>query len=178
MAKKNKLEAILSKIFKDPVCKMIFSADEKEINFPDLGEDDAIEVGAKATYDGQPAQGEIVGADGKTYVFDAGVLTAIVDPAEEQEITEDEMVEALAATLEFVGELSERLEKVEKESVGLKVEKDELKAKLEKAEKTIAALKGKSEPPKDEKKDKDEKKEGLSDLVAQWKNKKRTVKNN
>src|SRR5690606_6839516 len=171
MSKKNKLATLLAKLIgEESVCKMIFSADEKEINFPDIPEDGVIEVGATATYDGQPAEGSIVGQDGKTYVFEAGVLTAINDPAEEEEITEEEMVEALAATLELMADISERLEKVEKEAVGLKTDNTELKSKLEKAEKTITALKGKSEPPKDDdKKDKNQKKGTLSELIAQRK---------
>lgn len=170
MSKKNKLRDILNAIFKEEVCKMIYSADEKEINFPDLGEDDVIEVGATATYDGQPAEGSIVGQDGKTYVFEAGILTAIQEPGEEDDVTEDEMVEALTATLELVGELSTRVEKMEKETVGMKKENDELKEKLQKANAAIAALKGKSEPPKDDdKKDKGDKKGSLSQLIAQRK---------
>src|SRR5690606_8845162 len=98
-------------------------------------------------------------------------LKSIIDPAaEEEEITEEEMVEALAATLELMADISERLEKVEKEAVGLKTDNTDLKSKLEKAEKTITALKGKSEPPKDDdKKDKNEKKGTLSELIAQRK---------
>ena len=34
MSKKNKLKDILNALFKDDVCKMIYSADEKEISFP------------------------------------------------------------------------------------------------------------------------------------------------
>lgn len=170
MSKKNKLAALLAKLIGEEVaCKMIFSADEKEINFPDIAEDGVIEVGATATYDGQPAEGSIVGQDGKTYVFEGGVLTAINEPSSEEAPTEDEMVEALAETLEAMLDISKRLEAVEKEAVGLKTDNTELKAKLEKAEKTILALKGKSEPPKDEKKDKNEKKASLSELIAKRK---------
>lgn len=170
MSKKNKLAALLAKLIGEEVaCKMIFSADEKEINFPDIAEDGVIEVGATATYDGQPAEGPIVGQDGKTYVFEGGVLTAINEPSSEEEVTEDEMVEALAETLEAMLDISKRLEAVEKEAVGLKTDNTDLKAKLEKAEKTILALKGKSEPPKDEKKDKNEKKGSLSELIAKRK---------
>lgn len=174
--KKGKLRKILD-ILKgdDAVAKMIFTADEKELVFPEIEEDGVIEVGAKATYDGQPAEGEIVGQDGKTYVFEGGILAEIIDPsAEEEVVTEDEMIEALVETLELVSGLTERVEKVESEAVGIKAENDELKAKLEKAEKTINALKGKSEPPKDEKKDK-----GKGDnqpITAAWLQK-RKIKN-
>ncbi len=176
--KKSKLATLLAKILGEEVVnKVVFSADEKEIVFPDIAEDGVIEIGAKATYDGQPAEGSIVGQDGKTYVFEAGVLTAINDPAAE-DVSEDEMVEALAATLEFVGEISDRLEKVEKEAVGLKVDNTSLKEKLEKAEKTILALKGKSEPPKDGDKKDNKKVEGVSAIVANWSKTRKQVKNN
>lgn len=179
MSKKSKLATLLAKLIGEEVVnKVIFSADEKEIVFPDIAEDGVIEVGASATYDGQPAEGEIVGQDGKVYVFEAGILMEIKDQEAEDDIADDEIVEALAATLEFVGEISDRLEKVEKEAVGLKVDNTDLKDKLAKAEKTILALKGKSEPPKDSGKKENKKDEGVSSLVAQWRANKKQVKNN
>ena len=177
--KKSKLATLLAKILgEEDVNKVVFSADEKEIVFPDIAEDGVIEVGASATYDGQPAEGEIVGQDGKVYVFEAGVLVEIKDQEAEDDMADDEIVEALAATLEFVGEISDRLEKVEKEAVGLKVDNTDLKDKLAKAEKTILALKGKSETPKDDDKKENKKDEGVSSLVAQWRANKKQVKNN
>lgn len=163
--KKGKLRQILDILQSkgdEMVAKMIFTADEKELIFPDVEDDGVIEVGAKATFDGQPAEGEVVGQDGNTYVFEAGILTAIVEPVVEEEVTEDEMIEALTETLELVNELNNRVEKVEKEAVGIKTERDELKEKLEQAQKTINALKGKSNPPNDEKKEKGEEKQPIT----------------
>lgn len=78
--------------------KIVFAADEKEIDFYELGEDDEVTVGAKATIDGEDADGEIVGADGKTYVFAAGELIEI---REAEEVDPDaETVEVLTAKLE------------------------------------------------------------------------------
>lgn len=158
----SKILDILQSKEDEVVSKMIFTAEEKELIFPDVEEDGVIEVGAKATFEGKPAEGEIVGQDGKTYVFEAGVLTAIVEPETEDADTEDEMIEAFVETLGVITELADRIEKVEKESVGLKVERDELKDKIEKAEKTISALKGKSDPLKKDKRDKGEEKQPIT----------------
>lgn len=81
--------------------KLVFTADSKEIDFYELGEDEVVEAGAKATIDGQPANGEYTVPDvesgkAKKYVFESGILTEIVEL--EDESTED--VEALKAELE------------------------------------------------------------------------------
>lgn len=55
--------------------KKVMSADQREVDFYELEEDEPIEVGANATIDGAPAEGEVVMPDGETYVFAAGVLT-------------------------------------------------------------------------------------------------------
>lgn len=170
MSKKSKLQAILD-ILKgsEIVAKMIFSADQKEINFPELADDAPIEVGAKATYDGQPAEGEITGADGKVYVFAAGILSEIKDPAaEEDTLTEDQMIEALTATLEVAAELEGRVSTLETETVAVKKERDDFKVKLDSANAIIAKLKGSSPPPAEPPKDKG-KGDSVSSVVAQWK---------
>lgn len=177
MSKTNKLKAILNKVFGEEVInKVIFSADNKEVNFPDLGEDDPIEVGAKATYDGMPAEGEITTADGKVYLFEAGVLVEIKDEAKEDEISEEEMADALIATLEFAAETAERVDALEVSVVGLTKERDEAKDKLKKAEETIAKLKGSSKTPETDKKNKEEGKTTISDVVAKWKSNKNKKK--
>lgn len=73
------LFAPLAKLFKvkEPQAKMVKDANDVEIDFPDLADTDTIEVGAMATVDGKPAQGEYVMPSGETYVFDAGALTEI-----------------------------------------------------------------------------------------------------
>lgn len=184
MSKKNRLQTILKAIFEKEVNKMIFTADEKELMFPDIAEDGVIEVGAKATLEGQPVGGteeapvSIVGADGKTYMFVDSMVKEIVDSAsevEEEEVTTDELIDALAATLEYTTELSGRVEAVETEVTGIKKERDEAVSKLKIAEATIAKLKGSSKSPEDDKKDKDKKAETISATVAQWR-KNKTIK--
>ena len=65
--------------------KMVQDATGIEIDFTDLPDDAIPEVGAEAMIEGEPAQGEYVMPDGATYVFEAGVLSEIVeaDAAEE-----------------------------------------------------------------------------------------------
>lgn len=183
MSKKSRLQTILNAIFKEEIAKVIFSADNKELTFPDVADDGVIEVGAKATYDGQPADGEITGADGKVYVFAVGVLTEIKDPAVDpasdpalDEVTTDELVDALAQTLEYTTELSERVDALATEVTGIKKERDEAVDKLATATAMIAKLKGSSKEPETDKKDKDNKKETVSSIVAQWKKNKQTKK--
>lgn len=99
--------------------KIVFDAENTEIDFYELGEDDTIEVGAKANIDGQPAEGSVVIASGETYVFVAGELTEIV----EVEVEEEMDAEALAA-----------------ENEALKTQIEELTAKLETTETAKAEI--------------------------------------
>ena len=171
MTKKSKFQAILD-ILKgnEIVNKVVFSADQKEINFPELAEDATIEIGAKATLEGVPAEGEVTGADGKIYVFEMGTLTEIKDPAEaEEEVTEDQMIEALTATLEVASDLEKRVENLETETIAVKKERDEFKTKLDSANAIIAKLKGSSKPVEEQPVDKSKVKESVSNVVAQWK---------
>lgn len=171
MTKKSKFQAILDILTKKEIVnKVIFSADQKELNFPDLAEDAMIEVGATATYDGVPAEGEITGADGKIYVFAAGTLTEIKDPSQaEEDVTEEQMLEALTATLEVATQLETRVEALETETIAIKKERDEFKVKLDSANLIIAKLKGSSKPAEEDKQDKKKENEGAASIVAQWK---------
>ncbi|HYD91364.1 MAG TPA: ATP-dependent Clp protease proteolytic subunit, partial [Flavobacterium sp.] len=69
--------AILNKVIQD--------ATGAEIDFTELPDDGVIEVGAIATVDGKPAQGEYLLPDGFTYVFEAGELVEIIEPEEDAE---------------------------------------------------------------------------------------------
>lgn len=83
--------------------KKVMDAEQREVDFYELEEDEPIEVGANATIDGAPAEGEIVMADGETYVFAAGVLTEIrpkEEPADDNTDTELEALQAKIAELE------------------------------------------------------------------------------
>lgn len=180
MSKPSKLQAILN-ILKgetEIVNKVVYTADEKEINFPDLGEDDAILIGAKATVDGVPAEGEVVSADGTTYVFVGGILEEIKEATDdvESEVSEEEMVDALIQTLEVATSLEERVNAMEEQVTGLKTERDDFQAKLKVATETIAKLKGTSTTVVTEPVDKTDKKVTTSSVVAQWKTNKTNKK--
>lgn len=170
MTKKSKLQAILDIIKGNEIVnKTIYTADSKELVFPELDEESPIEVGAKATHNGQPAQGEITGADGKIYVFENGVLEAIKEVEVEEEITEEQMIEALTAVLEVAADVEQRVESLETETVAIKKERDDFKTKLESANAVIAKLKGSSKPAEETPVDKSKEQESVSSVVAQWK---------
>jgi ATP-dependent protease ClpP protease subunit len=80
--------------------KIVKSADEKELDFYELGEDDVIEVGAKAYYDGMDADGSFIMPDGETYVFVAGELMEILSEDETDTENKDEIIENLTKQLE------------------------------------------------------------------------------
>lgn len=176
MTKKSKFQAILDIIKgKEIVNKTIFSADQKELVFPELADDAPIEVGSKATYDGDSNfTGEVTGADGNIYVISAGTLTEIKDPNAEVEdaLTDEQMLEALTATLEVAAELEQRVQNLETETVAVKKERDDYKGKLDSANAIIAKLKGSSKAPDEQPKEKDKKAEGTASVVAQWKSNK------
>jgi hypothetical protein len=66
--------------------KVVQDATGAELDFADLADDATIEVGATATVDGQPAEGEYLLPDGYTYVFTAGELTEIIEPEDDAEV--------------------------------------------------------------------------------------------
>jgi len=65
--------------------KVVQDATGAEIDFTDLPDDAVIEVGAIATVDGAPAEGEYLMPDGYTYIFEAGELTEVIEPEEDTE---------------------------------------------------------------------------------------------
>ena len=182
MSKKNTLKAILNKLFLEDkvVNKVIFTADEGELNFPNVPEDGVIEVGETATYNGQSAEGEITGQDGMIYVFEGGVLQGINDPSEDMEdsedVSSDDILDALAATVELAVETSEKVDTLTSQVTGLKNENTELENKLKLAQETIAKLKGESKEVEENPKDKEVKKDTVSSKIANWKKNKNKLK--
>lgn len=182
MSLKSKLQEFLAQYKEEPVVnKTIYTADEKELVFPELPEDGVIEPGVKGTYDGMPAEGEIVGQDGLIYVFVSGMLEDIKEPMTEEEtvdeITIDEVAEGVLTALEIATELNSKFATMEEEITGLKTERDEAKENLAKAQETIAKLKGASKSPElEDKKEKEEVKTNVSSAVAQWKQRKNLKK--
>ena len=74
------LIAKAKKLFKEiigAVNKIVYTADQRELDFYELAQDQEVTVGAKANYDGVPAEGEHIMQSGETYVFENGVLMEI-----------------------------------------------------------------------------------------------------
>ena len=81
-----KFSAILNSFKKQIVNVVLQDANGVAIDFTEVAEGETPAVGAVATIDGQPAEGEYVMPDGSTFIFVAGELTEIVlvaDPNEE-----------------------------------------------------------------------------------------------
>lgn len=69
--------------------KLVQDATGAEIDFTELPDDGVIEIGATATVDGQPAEGEYLLPDGTAYIFEAGTLTEITEPEEGEAPTQE-----------------------------------------------------------------------------------------
>lgn len=80
----------------------VLDADQREVDFFELAEGDIIEVGAMANIDGMPAEGDVVMADGNTYVFVAGKLDEIIEATDPNE---DPNMDALAVANARIAEL-------------------------------------------------------------------------
>jgi ATP-dependent protease ClpP protease subunit len=81
--------------------KIVYTAEQTEVDFYELEEDEPIEVGANAKIDGAEATGEHVMENGDTYVFEAGVLTEIREKNAEGDGTEEEMAALKAEIAEL-----------------------------------------------------------------------------
>jgi hypothetical protein len=91
---KEQLKQIYNKMFQ-PQNKMVYSADNVEIDFYELADGEDPVVGSKAKISDQPAVGEYVMPSGETYVFVDGALSEIKP---KEDATED--VEALKLEIE------------------------------------------------------------------------------
>lgn len=98
--------AFLKSIGVVAVNKILYSADETEIDFYELEEDEPVEVGANARINGQDAEGEYVMKEGQTFVFEKGVLTEMRDP------TTDDASATVEALQEEIDTLTNQLEQV------------------------------------------------------------------
>lgn len=108
----------LKNLFNPDKPKMIVVQDVNgvEIEFPDVAEGETPVVGATATVDGSPAEGEYTTPDGVTHVFEGGVLQEIKEPEAEED---DEMA------------------KLKEENENLKQQLEAINAKAEESEKEI-----------------------------------------
>jgi ATP-dependent Clp endopeptidase proteolytic subunit ClpP len=76
--------------FKKPVVNIVLQdANGVSIEFPEVAEGESPEVGAIATVDGQPAEGEYVMPDGATYVFVGGALSEMI--VNDENVLEEEL---------------------------------------------------------------------------------------
>lgn len=128
MSKNNKgILAKIRAIFDGVQNKIVKDAEQRDVDFYELEEDEAVEVGANATIGGAPAEGEVVMADGQTYVFAAGVLKEI-KPAEADAVADDEPTDLDAANAriaELEGQLATTQAQLEEKTI---LAKDRLKA--------------------------------------------------
>ena len=137
----------VEKFFKElagPVNKIVYTADEKELDFYELGEDDPIAVGAKARFDGADAEGSFVMQSGETYVFAAGELTEIIEAVEEED------VEALKAERDALAEQLEAVTNKAEELVTANASLNEQLAKFKNARSQAPAQAAKEKPVKQE----------------------------
>lgn len=94
--------------------KVVQDATGAELDFTELEDDAVIEIGAVATVEGQPAEGEYLLPDGTTYVFTAGELTEIIEP-------DDAAAEEEAAALRTENKaLKRQLNSIKSEVMALK----------------------------------------------------------
>lgn len=164
----SKLSALLNSSKKEPKKiqnKIVFDANQSEVDFYELGEDEVIEVGAKATIDGKPADGDVLMADGNTFVFSNGELIEIKE-AEEDVNDEDSRIAELEAELASLKASKEsELNAVQEENKTLQNKVTELEAVVNKIKALETEFKNeKKTPPR-----KEATKTTTSDLVAQFK---------
>lgn len=167
--KKSGLKAMLKKAlgFQNKILK---TADELEVEFPDLEENDTPTVGDKGVVDGDASYtGEVVMADGQTFVFEDGTLTEIKEKNDGGQGADDEAtieevqkeVEEIATDIEEIKEVLETIvEEVVPELAKLNKENKRLNSAL-------AKLQGIDPEPKGAKHDrtpKENKKEPKFDL--------------
>lgn len=137
--------------------KVIQTADGKDLDFYELGDEDTPAVGDKAYYDGMDADGSFIMENGDTYVFIAGELTEI----QSKDVTDTENAEDLEAANAVIAEQEEVI-------AGLM-------AKVSELETTIQASKAKSKPApasektKTQEEVKNKKPSKTSEAVAKWK---------
>lgn len=133
---KNILQLIKSYFDDDSKMKVVLTADNVELNFPDLEDDAEISVGDAILVDGENATGEYILADGRTVV----AVNGVVDSIEEAGDGDDDDDEEMQALKDRIKELENEVKAKEKAVTSKDAEIASMKAKLEKAEKTIKAI--------------------------------------
>ena len=133
----NKLKQDIDAFFGTPSQaknKIVFTAENAELDFYELADDATPAIGDKAKYDGKPAgdsnEGTYVLQSGETYTFSGEELTAIT-PKEEEADTTVEDLKAENATL------ATEIENLKKQITNLTTEKETLSNRITTAETII-----------------------------------------
>ena len=115
---------------------MLQDANGATLEFPDIMEGEEVAVGAVATVDGAPADGEFTMPTGEKYVFTAGELTEIVvteegeDDAEDFEAKYNELKAELEAKEQTTAQLETELTEKEAFITNMEKEVKEFKASI------------------------------------------------
>lgn len=131
--KKSGLKAMLKKAlgFQNKILK---TAEDLEVDFPELEDTDTPEVGDKGVVDGNSNYtGEVVMADGQTFVFEDGTLTEI------KEKTDGGQAEVVEVTDDSVEEIKDDLEEIKETLVTIIEEVVPELAKLNKENKRLTS---------------------------------------
>ena len=79
----------------DVQMKTLLTADQKDLVFDEVSDEDLVKVGDMALLDGVAAEGAILLTDGRTITFEAGVVTEIKEMVEDGADEGDEEIETL-----------------------------------------------------------------------------------
>ena len=103
--------------------KIVFTAENAELDFYDLADDATPAIGDKAKYDGKPAgdsnNGEYIIASGETYKFTGEELTEIVPKEEETDTTVDDLKSENATLTTEIENLKNKIASLETEKATL-----------------------------------------------------------
>lgn len=112
---KNQIENFLNGNGK--VNKVVFTATNEELDFYELENEDVIEVGAKAKFDGKPAgdsnDGTYIVQSGETYKFEGEKLVEIIPKEEEENPLEEENKQLKGENENLKAENSEKDKQIE-----------------------------------------------------------------
>lgn len=145
VSKVEKILATVAKLFMTPKMIILQDVNGVELDFGnDIEAPEQIEIGAKATANGEPANGNYIMPDGRTFSFENGVLTAILEPMVEDTAKLEKELESLKEENQALRSENEKV----KNELTLKLsEKDSLLVKaskeLESAMKEIKDIKSK-----------------------------------
>jgi len=134
------IKAIYNKLFVEVKNKIVYDANNVEVDFYELADTEVVKVGDKARIGSDNANGEVLMASSDTYVFENGVLTEIKKMEEEN-------------TDEIIAQLKAEIEELKSKNSNLETSNNSLKDENAKfLEFKNQVLNIKQDAPKDEKK--------------------------